>query len=208
MTDRQLRSGTDGEEGASAAENGERPRRRRPALALGVLHSHLGYLVRRLQLWIFQDFTRTLRKFDIRPAQYSVLVVIKANAGLSQADVAEALGIERARLVRLLDELEQRGLIRRLPSPRDRRSHALVLTRDGAKKLKPILALAREHEARLEAALGPGTRNVLLAALRQFSAAQGGASATSETETPGEVPQPLPTTAPQQSSISRDRAGR
>ena len=31
---------------------------------------HLGYSVRRLQVWIFQDFVRTLAAFDIRPAQY------------------------------------------------------------------------------------------------------------------------------------------
>jgi len=175
VTDRQFRSG--GEEGGASAAGAERVRRKRPALSLGVLDDHLGYLVRRLQLWIFQDFTRTLRKFDVRPAQYSVLVVIEANAGLSQADVAEALGIERARLVRLLDGLEQRGLIRRLQSPRDRRSHALVLTRDGARKLKPIRDLAAKHEARLEATLGADTRNLLLAALRGFGETQARATA-------------------------------
>ncbi len=170
MSEDQLRQG--GEGGTEPAADAERPRRRRPVVSLGVLDNHLGYLVRRLQLWIFQDFTRTLRKFDIRPAQYSVLVVVEANPGLSQADVAEALGIERARLVRLLDELEHRGLIRRQPSPRDRRSHALVLTREGMRKLKPIRELAADHEARLEAALGGDARNLLLGALRAFNDAQ------------------------------------
>jgi len=186
VSDRQLRGG--GEGNASAAR-AQRVRRKRAPPALGVLDDHLGYLVRRLQLWIFQDFTRTLRKFAIRPAQYSVLVVIEANAGLSQAEVAETLGIERARLVRLLDGLEQRGLIRRLQSPRDRRSHALVLTRDGARKLKPIRALAVMHEARLEAALGADTRTLLLTALRKFNGTQ--ANAIEATEPPGEKPRPL-----------------
>ena len=48
---------------------------------LGRLVGHLGYFVRRAQLWIFQDFIRTLAEVDIRPAQYSVLLVIKANPG-------------------------------------------------------------------------------------------------------------------------------
>src|SRR5262245_53708342 len=94
---------------------------------IGVLPQHLGYFVRRLQVAVFQDFIRTLAPVDLRPAQYSVLVVIAANPRLSQADVAAALGIERARLVHLLDRLERRGLIRRLASPTDRRSHALEL---------------------------------------------------------------------------------
>src|SRR5215213_4034487 len=97
-------------------------------LSVGVLDGHLGYFLRRVQVWVFQDFIRTLASIDLRPAQYSVLAVIGANRGLSQADVAQLLGIERARLVRLLDRLEKRGLTQRLASPIDRRSHALQLT--------------------------------------------------------------------------------
>ena len=147
----------------------ERVRKKRQALELGVLDSHLGYFVRRLQVWIFQDFVRALASFDIRPAQYSVLVVIEANSGLSQADLAERLGIERARLVRLLDELEKRSLIRRQPSPLDRRSHALVLTRVGQKSLRRMKVLAAEHEANLAKRLGAGKREAVLGALRDFS---------------------------------------
>ena len=131
MTERQSLQEPPEGEGERPFADRERVRRKRQALELGVLDGHLGYFVRRLQVWIFQDFVRTLASFDIRPAQYSVLVVIEANSGLSQADLAERLGIERARLVRLLDGLEKRGLTRRQPSPLDRRSHALVLTREG-----------------------------------------------------------------------------
>lgn len=155
---------------------GERPptRRERAALLrrtldLGLLEDHLGYFVRRLQVWVFQDFVRTLARLDIRPAQYSVLVVIEANSGLSQADLAERLGIERARLVRLLDGLERRGLIRRRASRRDRRSHALVLTRDGQRELKRMKLLAAEHEANLARRLGAEKRALLLATLRGFA---------------------------------------
>jgi DNA-binding MarR family transcriptional regulator len=136
---------------------------------LGALNGHLGYFARRLQVWIFQDFIRTLAPVRIRPAQFSVLVVIGANAGLSQADLSQALGIERARLVRLLDKLERRGLTERRPSPRDRRSHALFLTREGQKLLKRAESLARLHEAKLTAKLGAGRHDQMLASLREFS---------------------------------------
>ena len=167
MTERQ--SLQDPPEGAGEASlaNRERVRRKRQVLQLGVLDGHLGYFVRRLQVWIFQDFVRALASFDIRPAQFSVLVVIEANSGLSQADLSERLGIERARLVRLLDGLEKRGLIRRQPSPLDRRSHALVLTREGNKSLKRMKLLAAEHEASLAKRLGPEKREAVLAALRE-----------------------------------------
>src|SRR5262245_60288246 len=147
----------------------ERLHKRRQSLDLGVLEDHLGYFVRRLQVWVFQDFIRSLASLDIRPAQYAVLVVIGANSGLSQADVAERLGIERARLVRLLDGLERRGLIRRQASPRDRRSHALILTRRGQGELKRMKLLAAAHEANLARRLGPEKRATILASLRDFA---------------------------------------
>jgi DNA-binding MarR family transcriptional regulator len=138
-------------------------------LDLGVLDQHLGYLIRRFQVWVFQDFIRTLEAIDIRPAQYSVLVVIGANPGLSQSDLADTLGIERARLVRLLDRLDKRGLTRRLPSPRDRRSHALQLTAEGHKTLKKAKTLAAAHEARLIEKLGSEPRQAMLGFLRAFA---------------------------------------
>jgi DNA-binding MarR family transcriptional regulator len=146
-----------------AARNGQ------GGIDLGALDEHLGYLIRRFQVWVFQDFIRMLEPIDIRPAQYSVLVVIGANPGLSQSDLADTLGIERARLVRVLDRLEKRGLTLRLPSPRDRRSHALQLTAEGQKILKRAKALAANHEARLAEKLGAEPRRAMLEFLQTFA---------------------------------------
>jgi DNA-binding MarR family transcriptional regulator len=151
---------------AAVRRNGRKP------LDLGVLDGHLGYFLRRAQVAVFQDFIRTLAEIDIRPAQYSVLIVIGANTGLSQSDVAQTLGIERARLVRLLDRLERRGLTRRLPSRIDRRSHVLKLTPAGQRVLKRAKALAAVHEARLLERLGPAHHKMMIEALRDFELQQ------------------------------------
>ena len=139
-------------------------------LGLGVLDNHLGYFLHRAQVAVFQDFIRTLSVIDIRPAQYSVLVVIGANPGLSQAELADRLAIERARLVHMLDHLQSRGLTERLPSPTDRRTHALQLTRDGQKLLKRAKALAARHEARLTEKMGAGAREQVKELLEVFVA--------------------------------------
>jgi DNA-binding MarR family transcriptional regulator len=140
----------------------------RPATALAVLDDHLGYFIRRAQIWIFQDFIRTLAQIDISPAQFSVLVVISANAGLSQAELAATLGIERARLARLLHRLQARGLVQRLESSDDGRRHALQLTAQGRTLLTRAKALAARHERRLIEKLGAERHSVLLGALRDF----------------------------------------
>jgi DNA-binding MarR family transcriptional regulator len=156
---------------AMAAPLRKTPQLRRasqPVIDLGELNGHLGYFVRRVQVWVFQDFIRRLASLDISPAQFSVLVVISANSGLSQSELAATLNIERARLVRLLHRLERRGLTQRLPSSADGRRHALRLTRDGQKLLTRAKALAAQHETVLKQKFGPQRYRVVLDALREF----------------------------------------
>jgi DNA-binding MarR family transcriptional regulator len=135
---------------------------------LGALEHHLGYFIRRAQIWVFQDFIRTLKALDISPAQYSVLLVIEANPGLSQSALAATLGIQRARLVRLLDRLDLRGLTRRLQSQADGRSNALRLTPKGRSTLKRAHELTEEHEARLVDRLGADSYRAIMTTLRAF----------------------------------------
>lgn len=157
--------------GPAASGRPGKSRRAEPdgEVMLDSLTGHTGYAVRRFQLWIFQDFIRTLAAADIRPTQYSVLTVIAANPGLTQMAVAKRLGIERARLVHLLDSLEQRKLVTRVPSATDRRSHALHLTAHGQTSLKKFKRLAAEHERHVSEKIGAANRERLLQILAAFT---------------------------------------
>ncbi|MBR0826434.1 winged helix-turn-helix transcriptional regulator [Bradyrhizobium manausense] len=138
-------------------------------IGLDALVGHAGYAVRRFQIWIFQDFVRTLASVDIKPTQYSVMTVIGANPGLTQMAVANRLGIERARLVHLLDSLERRKLVKRIKSKSDRRSHALHLTAQGETSLTKFKRLAAEHERHVEEKIGRENREKLLEILAGFT---------------------------------------
>lgn len=138
-------------------------------IGLDALAGHAGYAIRRFQIWIFQDFIRTLASVDIRPTQYSVMTVIGANPGLSQMAVAKRLGIERARLVHLLDSLEHRDLVSRIRSATDRRSHALHLTARGKTALAQFKRLAAEHERHVVEKIGKANREKLLQILAAFT---------------------------------------
>ena len=96
-----------------------------------------------------------------------MLVVIGANRGLSQAELAGTLGIERARLVRMLHQMERRSLTQRLPSSADGRRHALQLTPAGQKLLTRAKALAAQHEAALKEKLGAERYGLLLETMRE-----------------------------------------
>ena len=117
----------------------------RRTIDLGPLPELIGYVLRRAQLAVFQDFFAAFAPFDIRPAQFSVLTIIERNPGLTQTQVAEALGIKRTNFVGMLDELEKRGLAERRQA-RDKRSYALVS--DGGRRHADAQAQARDQGAR------------------------------------------------------------
>src|SRR3546814_19941403 len=89
-----------------------------------------------------------MRDYDLRPAQFSVLAIIRANPGLKQSRVSEALGINRANFVALLDDLESRELARRAPAPGDRRSNALFLPATGEAFLDEAFRHLQAHHER------------------------------------------------------------
>src|SRR3954467_2845372 len=145
------------------------------SIDLGPLPDLIGYVLRRAQLAGFQDFFAAFAPFDIRPAQFSVLTILERNPGLTQTQVAEALGIKRTNFVGMLDELETRGLAERRQTARDKRSYALYLTADGAalmRKLRPVL---KAHESRVVAKLGEEGRDALVALLREIAEPRNGA---------------------------------
>lgn len=137
---------------------------------LGVLRDSIGYVLRRAQIAVFQDFARVMHKLNLRPAQYAVLAIIAANPGLKQTQVSEALGINRANFVPLLDELERRRLAKRERAVADRRSHALYLTAKGAAIFEQAYREIRtNHERRLVQRTGPKGKQQLLQLLEQLA---------------------------------------
>ena len=87
-----------------------------------------------------------------------MLLLVEANPGSNQTRIGKALGIDRSTLVSIIDMLEKRGLIRREPSPTDRRSHALVLSVEGAAFLRAIRPRLDAHEAEIARNLSAAER--------------------------------------------------
>lgn len=130
----------------------------------------IGYRLRRAQLSIFQHFLAVFEALQLRPAEYSVLVLIADNPGRKQTEIAEVLGIKRANFVTLVHGLEERGLVDRVPSAEDKRANALHLTRDGEAFLANARAVHEAMEAELVARLGGAAeRDRLLALLDRLT---------------------------------------
>jgi DNA-binding MarR family transcriptional regulator len=140
-------------------------------LQMGELSGLLGYALKRAQLKVFEDFLRCMAPLQLTPAQFSVLLLLDNNPGRNQTEIASTLGILRPNFVAMLDALESRGLLTRMRSPSDRRSHVLMLTDKGRTTLARARKLvATRHEARLIELLGPGDQSALLGMLAKIAA--------------------------------------
>ncbi|MDD7972158.1 MarR family winged helix-turn-helix transcriptional regulator [Roseinatronobacter alkalisoli] len=117
------------------------------------LEAFLGYNLKRAFNAIHANLMLTLRAFDLRMVTYSALVVVVERAGLRQSQLADALGIERANTVAIVDELVNRGLISRERTPADRRAYALIPTSAGRDLCARAMAADRACEAQIKACL-------------------------------------------------------
>ena len=134
----------------------------KPDLDLGPLPELIGYVLRRAQMRVFKDFIETCSEVDARPGQFSALTLIDRNPGARQSEIGKALGVNRPNTVKLINDLESRGLARRVPHATDRRSRALVLTEDGEALLDRLNGLVRSHEQRLIESVGADGRDLLI----------------------------------------------
>jgi len=151
------------------------PARARERVALGVLPSLLGYRLRLAQRAVFDDFQRSIGEADISPGLFGLLVIIEANPGLKQSDLAAAAMLDRSTMVPALDKLEARGLVARRPPPQDRRVNGLWLTADGTALLKRLKRRVLAHEQRLTRTLSGEERAQLLELLGRLAAEGSGA---------------------------------
>jgi DNA-binding MarR family transcriptional regulator len=135
------------------------------------LRRFLGYHMKRAFNVVQADLTATLKPFDLRMLTYTALVLICDNPGLSQAQLASAMDIERPNLVVIIDELERRELINRNRVPTDRRAYALIPTLAGRRLCDQAVSAVEAHEAKLFAGLDKDMRAAMVAILSKVRGA-------------------------------------
>ena len=137
----------------------------------GVLDGLLGFHLRMASAAVARDFAAAMGDLDLTQKQFAVMELISANPGLSQVDIGQALGTDRATMMALIDRLDARGLVVRRRSARDGRRQELSLTAEGAALMQVARSRIAAHEKRFLSGIGPEEAQTLLDALRRLSRA-------------------------------------
>jgi len=131
------------------------------------------FLLAQLGAHAASKFAERLGAVDLTPPHAGILRFVSGAGGISQQELAGHLRILPSRLVVLIDQLEERGMVERRADPADRRTYALHLTAKGTETLKTIGRLARDHQDALLVSLTPNERDVLASLLRKVADQQG-----------------------------------
>ena len=139
-----------------------------PELMFAELDGLLGYQLRRAQGAMHRDFMASVSDFGLTQKQAAALWLIQANGGVSQVEVAAALGMDRATMMAVTDRLEDRGFVTRKRSLTDRRRQELHLTPSGQSTLRKCKLRIAEHEEKFRARFTASELAALLGALKKF----------------------------------------
>jgi DNA-binding MarR family transcriptional regulator len=138
------------------------PEKGQPAFLLAQLGAHAA-----------SKFAERLGTLELAPADTGIMRLLRKAAGLSQQELAAKLQIHPSRLVAILDNLENRGLVERRANPDDRRLYSIHLTNDGGEMLEKIGRVAMEHQDALLSVLSSDERDQLAGLLLRIADQQG-----------------------------------
>jgi len=102
---------------------------------------NLGFLLHDVARLMRKRFEQNARELGLTRSQCQVLAHLSRNDGIQQGALAEILEVEPITLTRILDRLEEAGLVERLPHPRDRRVRLLRLTEAAHPLIDGIFAI-------------------------------------------------------------------
>ncbi len=88
------------------------------------------------------ELDRRLRPSGFSHSRWLLLLHLSRHDGCTQRELAQHMGIEAATLVKLVDRMEQEGLLKRCASETDRRVKHLKLSAAGKKAVEHILSHA------------------------------------------------------------------
>jgi DNA-binding MarR family transcriptional regulator len=132
------------------------------------LETLLGYNARRAALAVIAQFLERMAVYDLKPVDFSVMSVIVHNPGVTSRQLCAALNILPPNLVGLVQSLEARSLIERLPHPHDGRAMGLHPTEQGQELMLKAEATASELEMRIGSKLTPNQVQTLVTLLQKI----------------------------------------
>ena len=128
----------------------------------------IGFYVYSAASTLIRGLNRNKRYRSIVPNLIGTPAILSARPGISQTELGEYLGLERATAGKQVAVCLKRGWIRREVSHQDRRRFALYITPKGERMLRTVSTIIPQHEREYTAALTADERLTLRRLLQKL----------------------------------------
>ncbi len=132
--------------------------------------------------------------FGLPFAEIRSLMLFKGERYLTVMTMAERLEVAKSRVTKLVNSMNDKGLVRRMPDPLDGRVRLLRLTKEGRRIVDRITAFEKSMQEKILAKLEPGDRSrvisgleLLRSAMQTVKAEMEASSGTAEAKQTNEV---------------------
>jgi DNA-binding MarR family transcriptional regulator len=135
---------------------------------LHFVDDYLPALLAQASQLISSEFHEVARQHGFSISEWRVMASLAGGEPISIGQLAQVTVTKQPTVTRLLDRMEARGQVERLPHDSDRRITLVRITRQGAKAVEHLMELAREHELRVLEPFGLARAEELKRILRQL----------------------------------------
>jgi DNA-binding MarR family transcriptional regulator len=132
------------------------------------VNDYLPALLAQASQLISAEFHVLARQNGFSVNEWRVMATLADGTPISIGDLAQLAVTKQPTVTRLLDRMEAKGHVERLPHDSDRRITLVRITQDGARTISHLMELARDHERRVLEPFGLARAEDLKQTLRQM----------------------------------------
>ena len=120
----------------------------------GFVDDYLAYLLARASHLISSEFHAVVEASGLSLMEWRVMASLSGKEALSVGELADIVLAKQPTVTKLVGRMAEAGWVKRVDAPHDKRQSLVSLTATGQRKVKPLLAQARAHEAQVMADIG------------------------------------------------------
>ncbi len=134
----------------------------------GFVSTYLLYLLAAASEGASAEFHATVREQGLRVPEWRVLAILVEQDGAMITRLAKFALMEQSRLTRIIDQMIDKGLVRRAPDKKDGRRVRIWLTAEGRRRAEALVGEAQGHETDILSSLPASEAKRLKPALRSL----------------------------------------
>ena len=133
------------------------------------IDDYLGYLLGQANHALFKDFDAVVRDAGLSSIEWRALDTLSVQPPIPVGQLAQEVLSQHPTVTKLVQRLAAQGWVTLRDDPADQRRTLVGITATGQKKVTPLIAQARHHEASVLGALGAAEVRRLKEQLRRLA---------------------------------------